>query len=43
MNEKLGQNEPAFLIEENYMGNYGPTTNTYFGMSKRFYAACAAM
>ena len=41
-NQKLGQ-EPAFPIEENYMGNYGPSTNTYFGMSKRFYAACAAM
>ena len=41
-NQKLGQ-EPAFPIEENYMGNYGPSTNTYFGISKRFYAACAAM
>ena len=41
-NDKLGQ-EPAFPIEENYVGNYGPSTNTYFGISKRFYAACAAM
>ena len=41
-NQKLGQ-EPAFPIEENYTGNYGPVTNTYFGISKRFYTACAAM
>ena len=41
-NEKLGQ-EPAFPFEENYEGNYGKCTNNYFGMSKRFYAACAAM
>lgn len=41
-NDKLGQ-EPAFPIEENYVGNYGPSTNTYFGISMRFYAACAAM
>ena len=41
-NDKLGQ-EPSFPIDENYMGNYGPSTNTYFGVSKRFYAACAAM
>ena len=41
-NQKLGQ-EPAFPIEENYVRNYGPSTNTYFGISKRFYAACAAM
>ena len=35
MKEKLGQ-EPAFSAE-----NLGP--HSYSGMSKRFYAACAAM
>lgn len=43
MSEKLGQ-EPAFPFVEEQMGAYG---EKYYvvtvGMSKRFYAACAAM
>jgi hypothetical protein len=39
MEEKLGQ-EPAFPFESKEYGNVGINET---GMSKRFYAACAAM
>ena len=37
-NNKLGQNEPAFPLE-----SYWVADKENNGMSKRFYAACAAM
>lgn len=40
--EKLGQ-EPAFPIEEMQKGDGICSLIPYLGMSKRFYAACAAM
>ena len=39
---KQGQ-EPAFPVIEEIQGNYGKYWQTTVGMSKRFYAACAAM
>ena len=43
MNNKLGQ-EPAFANTETYNPNNMECNGTYeSGMSKRFYAACAAM
>lgn len=38
--QKLGQ-EPAFPMEQH--NERGELYNIHFGMSKRFYAACAAM
>lgn len=41
--EKLGQ-QPAFPFVEEQIGNYGEKYDVITsGMSKRFYAACAAM
>jgi hypothetical protein len=43
MKHTLGQ-EPAFPFEEEIDGNYGKYKQVAsYGMSKRFYAACAAM
>lgn len=39
-NKKLGQ-EPAYPVDGNYASDAFKTNNA--GMSKRFYAACAAM
>ena len=40
--EKLGQ-EPAFPLEGTLVDKCGVINFNPFGMSKRFYAACAAM
>lgn len=41
-NKKLGQ-DPAFGFSYEELGSYGSYNSNYPGISKRFYAVCAAM